>query len=84
MPGAQPIPPVTGLRPPMQVSAILADGVMQSNQQKSGAPVLEPLEDSFGNQLDTGGHNSANTQPQVATTAGKKAYFLSFASLNIY
>ncbi|XP_059460128.1 actin cytoskeleton-regulatory complex protein pan1-like isoform X1 [Corylus avellana] len=67
--GARPIVPATGLRPPMQVSAILADGVMQSNQQKSGAPVLE---DSFGNQLDTGGHNSANSKPQVATTAGKK------------
>lgn len=80
MAGARPIVPATGLRPPMQASALLVDGAMQSNQQKSGAPALE---DSFGNQLDIGGQNSANSKPQVATTAGKKASFLSFASLTI-
>ncbi|KAF5455621.1 hypothetical protein F2P56_025179 [Juglans regia] len=69
MQGARPIAPATGLRPPMQVSAPQADGVLQSNQQKSGVPALE---DSFVNQLDTRGPNSMNSKPPEATTAGKK------------
>jgi epidermal growth factor receptor substrate 15 len=66
MPGAQPMAPATGLRPPVQVSGPHA---MQSNQQKPGAPSLE---DSFLNQNDTGGQNPANSNPQEATTSGKK------------
>jgi hypothetical protein len=72
MPGAQPMAPATGLRPPVQVSGPHA---MQSNQQKPGAPSLE---DSFLNQNDTGGQNPANSNPQEATTSGKKVSSLSF------
>ncbi|XP_041021373.1 epidermal growth factor receptor substrate 15-like 1 isoform X1 [Juglans microcarpa x Juglans regia] len=68
MQGAQLIAPSTNLRPPVQSSGPLADGEIQSNQQKSGPPVLE---DSFLNQINTG-LNSANSKSQVATTAGKK------------
>lgn len=70
MPGAQPVAHVSGLRPPMPVTALQTDGAMQSNQQQSGAPALE---DSLVNQLDMGGQNLANSKPQEATITEKKA-----------
>ena len=72
MPGAGPMAPGTNLRPPMQVSGPRA---IQPNQQKPGTPALE---DSFLNQNDTGGQNPANSNPQEATTSGKKVSSLSF------
>lgn len=72
MPGAGPMAPGTNLRPPMQVSGPRA---IQPNQQKPGAPALE---DSFLNQHHNGGQNAANSKSREATTAGEKAFSLSF------
>jgi len=43
IPGAWPVTPTTGLRPPVHGSSAQADGTQQSNQQKSGKPVLEEI-----------------------------------------
>jgi len=69
MPGARPVAPTAGLRPPVHGSSPQADFTTQPNQQKSGKPVLE---DSFLNRTDNGEQN-----PQDATTAEKKVLALS-------
>ncbi|XP_027354203.1 actin cytoskeleton-regulatory complex protein pan1 isoform X2 [Abrus precatorius] len=70
MPGARPVAPAAGLRPPVPGSSAQADGTTQPNQQKSGTPVLE---DSFLNPTDNGERNILNSNPQEATSAEKKA-----------
>ncbi|KAK7352165.1 hypothetical protein VNO80_17583 [Phaseolus coccineus] len=70
MPGARPVAPTAGLRPPVHGSSAQADFTTQPNQQKSGTPVLE---DSFLNRTDNGEQNILNTKPQDATTAEKKS-----------
>ncbi|KAJ7957986.1 Calcium-binding ef-hand-containing protein [Quillaja saponaria] len=69
MPGSLPMAPATGLRPPIQGSSPQADDIVQANQQKSRARVLE---DSFLNQSDNMELNVANSNGQEATTTGKK------------
>ncbi|KAE9586670.1 hypothetical protein Lal_00004540 [Lupinus albus] len=69
MPGARPVAPEAGLRPPVQGTSTPAPGIMQANQQKSGAPVLE---DSFLNPTDNGDQDILNSNSQEAATAGKK------------
>ncbi|CAL0326955.1 unnamed protein product [Lupinus luteus] len=69
MPGARPVAPAAGLRPPVQGISPPAPGTMQPNQQKSGAPVLE---DSFLNPTDNGDKDILNSNSQEAATAGKK------------
>ncbi|WVZ21390.1 hypothetical protein V8G54_008712 [Vigna mungo] len=69
MPGARPVVPTAGFRPPVHGSSAQADFTTQPNQQKSGTPVLE---DSFLNRTDSGEQNTSNTKPQDATTAEKK------------
>ena len=73
MPGARPVAPAAGLRPPVQGTSVRADGPVQPTQQKSGAPVLE---DSFLKHTDNGEQNILNSKPQEATTAGKKVFSL--------
>jgi len=73
MPGARPVAPTAGLRPPVHGSSAQADFTTQPNQQKSGTPVLE---DSFLNRTDNGEQNILNTKPQDATTAEKKVLAL--------
>ncbi|KAI4336692.1 hypothetical protein L6164_015185 [Bauhinia variegata] len=70
MSGARPVAPAPGLRPPVQGTPPRADGILQSNQQRPGTPVLE---DSFLNKADNGEQNILNSKPQEATTAGEKA-----------
>ncbi|XP_022636770.1 actin cytoskeleton-regulatory complex protein pan1 isoform X3 [Vigna radiata var. radiata] len=70
MPGARPVVPTAGFRPPVHGSSAQADFTTQPNQQKSGTPVLE---DSFLNRTDSGEQNTSNTKPQDATTAEKKS-----------
>ncbi|XP_019438105.1 PREDICTED: epidermal growth factor receptor substrate 15-like isoform X2 [Lupinus angustifolius] len=69
MPGARPVAPAAGLRPPVQGTSPPAPGTMQPNQQKSGAPVLE---DSFLNPTGNGDKDILNSNSQEAATAGKK------------
>ncbi|KAL3022487.1 hypothetical protein AAZX31_04G016000 [Glycine max] len=69
IPGARPVAPTAGLRPPVQGSSAQADGTQQPNQQKSGTPVLD---DSFLNRAENGEQNILNSKPQEATTAEKK------------
>ncbi|XP_027905267.1 epidermal growth factor receptor substrate 15 isoform X2 [Vigna unguiculata] len=69
MPGARPVAPTAGFRPPVHGSSAQADFTTQPNQQKSGTPVLE---ESFLNRTDSGEQNASNTKPQDATTAEKK------------
>ncbi|KAI5596533.1 hypothetical protein BDE02_02G007900 [Populus trichocarpa] len=64
--------PVSGMRPPVPVTASQPDGVMVNNQHKSGAPVLE---DSFLNQHDGGEQSAANSMIQDGTASEKKAPF---------
>lgn len=73
MPGARPVVPTAGFRPPVHGSSAQADFTTQPNQQKSGTPVLE---DSFLNRTDSGEQNTSNTKPQDATTAEKKVFAL--------
>nr|KYP64867.1 putative calcium-binding protein C800.10c family [Cajanus cajan] len=70
MPGARQVAPTAGLRPPVHGSSARADGITQSNQQKSGTPVLE---DSFLNRTDNGEQNILNSDPQGDMTAEKKS-----------
>ncbi|KAK7351813.1 hypothetical protein VNO77_11527 [Canavalia gladiata] len=70
MPGARPVAPAAGLRPPVPGNSARADGTIQPNQQKSGTPVLE---DSFLSHTENGEQNLLNSKPQEATTAEKKA-----------
>jgi len=71
MPGARPVAPTAGFRPPVHGSSAQADFTTQPNQQKSGTPVLE---ESFLNRTDSGEQNASNTKPQDATTAEKKVF----------
>lgn len=66
--GAQPIPPSTGFRPPISHN-VSADTTTMSNQQKSGAPVL----DSFATQHDNSEQNLVNGAAQDAMADGEKA-----------
>ncbi|KAK7409862.1 hypothetical protein VNO78_00227 [Psophocarpus tetragonolobus] len=71
IPGARPVAPTSGLRPPaMYGSSARADGPTQPNQQKPGSPVLE---DSFLNRADNDEQNILNSKPQEATTVEKKS-----------
>ncbi|XP_047177371.1 LOW QUALITY PROTEIN: actin cytoskeleton-regulatory complex protein pan1-like [Vigna umbellata] len=70
MPGARPVAPTAGFRPPVHGSSAQADFTTQPNQQKSGTPVLE---DAFLNRTDSGEQNTSNTKPQDATTAEKQS-----------
>ncbi|CAJ1973131.1 unnamed protein product [Sphenostylis stenocarpa] len=70
MPGARPVAPTAGLRPPVHGISARADGITQPNQKMSGTPVLE---DSFLNPIDNGEQNILNSKPQDATSAEKKS-----------
>ncbi|KAL2346170.1 hypothetical protein Fmac_000170 [Flemingia macrophylla] len=70
MPGARPVAPTAGLRPPVHGSSVRVDGTTQPNQQKSGTPVLE---DSFLNRTDNKEQNILNSEPQEELTADKKS-----------
>ncbi|KAL1344037.1 uncharacterized protein [Arachis hypogaea] len=65
-PGARPVAPIAGLRPPVQGTSVQVSGNMLPNQQKSGAPVLE---DSFMNRTNNGEQHMP--KPQDATTTEK-------------
>ncbi|KAL3593092.1 hypothetical protein D5086_011732 [Populus alba] len=67
--GARPMAPILGMRPPVPVNSPQPDAAMASNQQMSGAPVLE---DSFLNQHEGGEQNSANSMTQDGTASEKK------------
>ncbi|KAK7283462.1 hypothetical protein RIF29_12997 [Crotalaria pallida] len=69
IPGARPVGPAAGLRPPVHGTSPPASVTVQPNQKNSGAPVLE---DSFLNPRDNGDQNILNSKSQEATTAEKK------------
>lgn len=73
MPGARPLAPGAGLRPPVQGTPARADGTMLPDQKKSGTPVLQ---DSFFNDADNSEQNILNSKPQEAAAAGKKVFAL--------
>lgn len=71
VPGARPMAPVTGPRPPRPpVQFPRADGDVKSGQRDLGVPVLG---DSF---LSQNGMDQADSNVQEATAAEKKAYLL--------
>ncbi|KAL6180834.1 hypothetical protein ACLB2K_047493 [Fragaria x ananassa] len=66
--GSQMMPPVTGLKPPIQGNAPQGDRAMQRNQPNLRVPgMVAP------NQLDNGKQDSANSKPQYPSEAEKKA-----------
>lgn len=82
MQGAQPVAPSTGgFRPPVQASVPKADGVLQSNQQKSSAPILD---DFFLNQKDNGRQKSGISKSQEPLAAEEKVMHLTLSVFITY
>ncbi|GAV88144.1 efhand_3 domain-containing protein/EF_hand_3 domain-containing protein [Cephalotus follicularis] len=67
--GARSMPPTAGLRPPVPVTALRAEGVTTFSQQKLRAPVMDG---AFANQHDNGEQNFMNSKLQDATAEGEK------------